>query len=272
MHDPLSPPAIKPALLRIAAVAAAAAIELDSAAMVERRRTDVSSIVALLDDIRCAVNNGIGDDCDMVLQRLGLIDDPEPPTRFGLHQSAKNHADRIRDWIWGTLTALTKEVRQLESLDSRLMSRLLSRRLTDMLEAFIVIQLALRVVDRPALLVPIGPFPIPPGFIRCTECGEFRGTTRTRYLNWNHEIPPELDSIRDMTIYRQYEDERLRDPERAVTVTCLCEGITCCWCRVNKIRRPRTQKYYHDTNRITYLPWWSYLARCAACAAVIAER
>src|SRR4029453_6326204 len=45
---------------------------------------------------------------------------------------------------------------------------------------------------------------VPPGFHHCQHCGEYTGGTKAKYLCW--DLP-------------------VLDPEEAISVRCLCEGI-----------------------------------------------
>jgi hypothetical protein len=87
---------------------------------------------------------------------------------------------------------------------------------------------------------------IPPGFERCELCGEFNGTTRARYLK---------------------PDRSRSDPDRKVSVTCLCYGVPCLKCGKGQVHRPGTSSYSEKENRIGH--WSSLFANllivCSEC-------
>jgi len=88
---------------------------------------------------------------------------------------------------------------------------------------------------------------IPPGFERCPVCGEFNGTTKAKYLNWEG-LPPD-------------------DLEETITVSCLCKGILCRRCKKNKIHRPISNSYEEDSNTIDHWPSFSGMIPCSECRA-----
>ena len=87
---------------------------------------------------------------------------------------------------------------------------------------------------------------IPPGLTRCSVCGEFRGSTLARYLDWNEP----LDAS---------------ELEEVIEVSCLCEGIPCRRCGKNKIHRPISNSYDPETNTIRHHPSFSYMRPCDGC-------
>lgn len=98
---------------------------------------------------------------------------------------------------------------------------------------------------------------IPKGLVRCEVCGEYRGRVSGRDLYWNTRgLDPndELDRIE----FEMRLDLALDD----YTVTCLCDGIPCPRCLVNKIHRPISNSYDPATNEIGH---WSYLTAAMPC-------
>ena len=88
--------------------------------------------------------------------------------------------------------------------------------------------------------------PIPPGYIRCDDCGEFNGTTAAKHLTW-HELDPK------------------RDPEDPVSVSCLCKGILCRICGKKRLHRPTSTSYDKATNTIGHWSWTTGMLGCRTC-------
>jgi hypothetical protein len=77
---------------------------------------------------------------------------------------------------------------------------------------------------------------IPPGLTRCPACGEYQGSTRARYFNWNEPLDAsELDNV--------------------VEVSCLCEGISCRRCG-KKRHRPTSNYYDERDNSVWHVPYF----------------
>ena len=85
---------------------------------------------------------------------------------------------------------------------------------------------------------------IPPGFHRCKHCGEYTGTTKAKNLCW--DLP-------------------VLDPEEAISVRCLCEGIPCPRCGQQLVHRPTSNSYDPETNSIWHSPWFSGMIPCSEC-------
>ena len=90
---------------------------------------------------------------------------------------------------------------------------------------------------------------VPPGFHRCKRCGEYTGTTKAKYLCWG-----------------EFHSDVL-DPEEAILVRCLCEGIPCSRCGQRLVNRPTSNSYYVATNSIEHWPWFSGMIPCYDCKA-----
>lgn len=88
---------------------------------------------------------------------------------------------------------------------------------------------------------------IPDGFLKCEQCGEYRGKTRANNLNW--EVSPDVGG-------------KSRS-EELISVTCLCDGIVCSQCKINKIHKPGSNTYDRVENRIEH---WFYLSGMFPCA------
>lgn len=74
---------------------------------------------------------------------------------------------------------------------------------------------------------------IPPGFTHCATCGEFTGSTPGR--------------------------------DGDIRVRCLCEGIPCPRCKINKIHRPISNSYDAETDTIEHWPYFSGMVPCQEC-------
>lgn len=103
---------------------------------------------------------------------------------------------------------------------------------------------------------------IPLGLEQCPVCGEYRGTVSGRDLNWNLEGLDESDELDRIVI-----EMRLEDMGSEFTVTCLCDGIPCPRCHVNKIHRPISNSYDPETNEIGHWAYFTAMMPCPACRA-----
>ena len=85
-----------------------------------------------------------------------------------------------------------------------------------------------------------------PGLVRCQQCGEFKGVTLGRFLNWGeHSIP-----------------ENCKD---TIPVTCLCHGSLCVHCKTHRIHHPGTYSYHERTNTVRYVPGIAGMMPCNSC-------
>lgn len=87
---------------------------------------------------------------------------------------------------------------------------------------------------------------IPEGFIKCGVCGECKGKTKKKNLNWGMPLS----------------DEELED---YVGVSCICEGILCPKCKINKIHRPGSNEYDEKDNQIWHSPILPCAPLCSEC-------
>ncbi len=87
--------------------------------------------------------------------------------------------------------------------------------------------------------------PIPPGFVKCEVCGQYNGKTASLNLNWHV-----TDGI---------------GPDDMTSVTCICHGIPCRGCGVNKIPRPISNTYDEETNSIGHWPYFTSMMLCHEC-------
>ncbi|HEY4513563.1 MAG TPA: hypothetical protein VJH06_03565 [Candidatus Paceibacterota bacterium] len=76
---------------------------------------------------------------------------------------------------------------------------------------------------------------IPEGLIKCGACGEYKG--------------------------KVIED----DEEGYIGVSCLCDGIPCPKCKINKIHRPISNSYDEINNSIGHWPYFSGMMPCNEC-------
>lgn len=109
---------------------------------------------------------------------------------------------------------------------------------------------------------------IPPGFEQCPVCGEFNGATKAKYLTWETEPPARVGAVEVPEGLRQFakkaraDEVSSRDPERIVTVSCLCKGPLCKTCGVNRIHRPISNAYDRNSNTVGH---WSHLIGMFPC-------
>ena len=73
---------------------------------------------------------------------------------------------------------------------------------------------------------------IPEGLARCAVCGEYKG---------------------EITEYGQ-----------RVIVDCICNGIFCPKCKINKVRKPISNFWDEKTQRILHIPWFA-ITKCKSC-------
>ena len=85
---------------------------------------------------------------------------------------------------------------------------------------------------------------IAPGFHRCQNCGEYNGTTKAKHL------------CQELSVL---------DPEKAISVGCLCKGIPCPQCGWRLVHRPISNSYDAATNSIGHWPWFSGMIPCYEC-------
>lgn len=88
-------------------------------------------------------------------------------------------------------------------------------------------------------------FPIPKGLIKCPICGEYKGKTKAKNLNWDYPSGIDLNKI--------------------ISTSCLCDGITCPKCHITKIHKPVSNQYDQETNTIWHSPWFAAQAGCDNC-------
>jgi hypothetical protein len=103
-----------------------------------------------------------------------------------------------------------------------------------------------RKVSAPASDTPL--LPVPQGLFRCPVCSEWRGVTKAKEV-----FGP--DSF--------FEDE---DPERPVSISCICDGIPCPRCKRNRIYRPISNQW-DERNGFGHNPWFMGQAPCKMCRA-----
>lgn len=89
---------------------------------------------------------------------------------------------------------------------------------------------------------------VPPGYWRCSDCGEFNGVTEAKHLDW----PPGFTNY---------------DPERLESVTCRCHGPLCSQCKMNHVNGSGTNAYDEDTNTVGHWPWFAGMMPCFECRA-----
>ncbi len=97
--------------------------------------------------------------------------------------------------------------------------------------------------DYPELYQQI--FPVPKGLTKCLICGEYKGKTKAKYLNWDY--PSGIN------------------PNQIISTSCLCDGIICPKCHISKIHKPVSNQYDQETNSIWHSPWFAAQAGCQKC-------
>lgn len=90
------------------------------------------------------------------------------------------------------------------------------------------------------------PSPVPEGLFSCPVCGEWRGVTAAKEI-----FSPD----------HFFEDE---DPERAVRISCICDGIPCPRCKTNRIYRPISNQW-DEHGGFGHNPYFMGQAPCKAC-------
>lgn len=83
---------------------------------------------------------------------------------------------------------------------------------------------------------------VPRGLVRCPVCNEFRGAVI------NDDLPP--SSQRE---------------EGVVPVLCICDGIPCRECGIERIHRPISNFWDEERGAILHCPWFTALAPCNTC-------
>ena len=83
-------------------------------------------------------------------------------------------------------------------------------------------------------------------FSKCDKCGEYNGAVKKKIF---------------------YEDRlpECEDGEKFITVRCLCNGMLCSKCKINKINRPVSNSYCPESNTIEHWPWFTGWMHCREC-------
>ncbi|MDA8382605.1 MAG: hypothetical protein M0037_05990 [Betaproteobacteria bacterium] len=90
-----------------------------------------------------------------------------------------------------------------------------------------------------------GSFKIPDGLARCADCGEYRGQVRRGDLSGLLHAG--------------------EDPDKTLTISCLCAGILCSKCKKNRIHRPISNSYDPETKTFGHWAYFSGMAPCREC-------
>jgi len=85
--------------------------------------------------------------------------------------------------------------------------------------------------------------PVPPGLYRCPVCNEYRG-----YID-----------IDDQSVHSRCKGD-------FVTVQCICDGIPCCRCGVNKVYRPISNSWTEEGG-FGHWPYFCASMPCSDCRA-----
>lgn len=84
--------------------------------------------------------------------------------------------------------------------------------------------------------------PVPPGLFRCPVCDGFRGTI----------------ALADDSVHSRHKGD-------ALTIRCICDGIPCPQCKVNRIYRP-ISNMWSQRGGLGHIPYFAAMAWCNECA------
>ena len=90
---------------------------------------------------------------------------------------------------------------------------------------------------------------VPEGLEKCMICGEYKGRVKSRNLNWDN-VPFK---------------EQYKISEEQIRVSCWCDSIVCPHCGKGTIRRPATNYYVAQDNRIVHVPYFRSSFGCREC-------
>lgn len=88
--------------------------------------------------------------------------------------------------------------------------------------------------------------PVPEGLARCPVCNEFRGAMALRELPDPHGL---------------YEEE---NPETPLSVQCICDGVLCPRCKVNRFHRP-ISNVWSERGGFGHIPYFRSWFPCDEC-------
>ena len=83
---------------------------------------------------------------------------------------------------------------------------------------------------------------VPDGLVRCLVCGMYRGT-----------VSPSADP------------NLLNKIGQFRSCKCLCDGVLCKRCGVNKLLRPGSNVFYEETGRFEHVPILPGMSPCKEC-------
>ena len=81
---------------------------------------------------------------------------------------------------------------------------------------------------------------VPDGLVRCSTCGDLKG----------RGLAPDPPTYTTMS---------------PVTVTCLCEGLICGACEVERMHRPISNNWDDVTQKVWHSPYFMAMRRCGNC-------
>lgn len=87
------------------------------------------------------------------------------------------------------------------------------------------------------------------GLEKCRVCGEYKGRVKCKDLNWAH-VPFK---------------ERYEENEELLRISCWCESVICPHCGKGTVRRPTTNYYVEQDNRIIHVPYFRASFGCSKC-------
>jgi hypothetical protein len=85
--------------------------------------------------------------------------------------------------------------------------------------------------------------PVPPGLFRCPVCNEYRG----------------FIDIDDLSVHSRCKGDFL-------TVQCICDGILCPRCKINRIHRP-ISNVWSERGGFGHVPYFAAMGYCNECRA-----
>ena len=93
----------------------------------------------------------------------------------------------------------------------------------------------------------------PKGLKQCPACGEYKGMTKRKRLNWEGHPLQE--------VYKLSNDY--------VVFSCICDGRTCQRCKSTLMRKPGSNEYDIETNSLWHTPGFTIMKPCEKCRNIL---